>query len=103
MVDLFIQGGTWCMSLITLELIVLLVAVWLAPKWIKEIGKLALLTGFVFLAFGLYNAFGAVMVAGDVSNSLVYGAAQMALIPIIYGMLVYGLSLILRMFVKSRE
>ena len=45
MFDLFVQGGTIGMSLLTVELICMLFAAWKAPAWVKEIGLLALLTG----------------------------------------------------------
>ena len=44
MFDLFLQGGTWIMSILIVELICLLFAAWKAPAWVREIGLLVLVT-----------------------------------------------------------
>ena len=41
MYQLFFEGGSYQMSLLTAELICMLFAAWKAPAWVKEIGLLA--------------------------------------------------------------
>ena len=48
MFDLFLQGGTWIMSILTVELICLLFAAWKAPAWVREIGLLVLVTDLIW-------------------------------------------------------
>ncbi len=96
------EGGLWGMTLLTLELIGLLLAAWKAPAWVKEIGLLAMITGVVYTLLGLSQALGYVKMAGDVSASLLAGGLRVACIPIIYGLLVYALSLVIRMVQKPR-
>ena len=38
---MFVDGGVFSMSLLSLELIALLFAAWKAPAWVKELGVLA--------------------------------------------------------------
>lgn len=102
MFQLFLEGGLWGMTLLTLELVGLLLAAWKAPAWVKEIGLLALITGIVYTLFGLRQAMGVVQQAGDISTSLLAGGLRVACIPVIYGLLIYALSLVIRMAQKPR-
>lgn len=102
MFDLFCQGGPVGMSLLTVELICMLFAAWKAPAWVKEIGLLALVTGIFFPLLGVCNALTVLYKAGDVSPMLVVVGLRMALIPLMYGLAVYALSLILRIVQKPR-
>ncbi len=54
---LYLEGGSSWMNVITLCLIGMLFAAWKAPRWIKEIGLLAIFTGFLSLMVGLYSVF----------------------------------------------
>jgi len=90
------------MSILTIELIFLLVAAWKAPAWVKEIGLIALMTGIMSQLTGLYNAFDAIQIAGDISSSVLAGGLKVALVPIIYGGLIYILSLIIRITQKTK-
>ena len=102
MFQLFFEGGWLCMSLLTVELICLLFAAWKAPAWVREIGLLALVTGVVYTLLGFSQAMGVVREAGDIAPSLLAGGLRVACIPIIYGLLVYALSLVVRMLQKPR-
>lgn len=102
MFQLFVEGGLWGMTLLTLELIGLLLAAWKAPAWVKEIGLLALITGVVYMLLGLSQALGVVRMAGDIAPSLLAGGLRVACIPVIYGLLIYALSLVIRMLQKPR-
>lgn len=91
------------MSLITVLLVALLFAAWKAPRWVKEIGLAAPVVALLSLLFGLYNAFDALYQTGGViSPGVVFGGLKVSTIPIIYGLLVYLLSLIIRIVRKPR-
>ena len=102
MFQLFLEGGVWGMTLLTLELIGLLLAGWKAPAWVKEIGLLAMITGIVYTLLGYSQALGVVQQAGDISLSLLAGGLRVGCIPFIYGLLIYILSLVIRMLQKPR-
>ena len=91
------------MSVLTLLLIALFFAAWKAPRWVKEIGLAAPIVALLSLLFGLLNAFDALQQTnGAISPLVVYGGAKVATIPIIYGLLIYLLSLIIRIIRKPR-
>ena len=74
MFDLFLQGGTWIMSILTVELICLLFAAWKAPAWGREIGLLGWVTDLIWQLKGMFNAAEVVQQVGDVPLTLVAGA-----------------------------
>lgn len=102
MIELFLSGGAGWMSVLTVELIALLLAAWKAPGWVKEIGLLAMITGFLDVIFGFAQAAKAVVLAGEISTSLLWGGFRWAMIPIGYGLIIYGISLIIRIVRKPR-
>jgi hypothetical protein len=102
MINLFMEGGPGWMSILTLELIALLLAAWKAPAWVKEIGLTALCTGPLGFLFGFIPAADAIQMAGDVSLGLLMGGLKIALIPVIYGILIFIISLIIRIIQKPR-
>ena len=93
MFDLFLQGGTWIMSILTVELICLLFAAWKAPAWVREIG---------LLVKGMFNAAEVVQQVGDVPLTLVAGGLKVSFISLIYALLIYAASLVIRMLQKPR-
>ena len=86
MFDLFLQGGTWIMSILTVELICLLFAAWKAPAWVREIGLLVLVTDLIWQLKGMFNA----------------GGLKVSFISLIYALLIYAASLVIRMLQKPR-
>lgn len=102
MFQLFYEGGWLGMSILTVELIGLLFAAWKAPAWVKEIGLLALISGFIYTLFGFSQAMHAIQLAGDISPSLFAGGVRASSIPILYGLMIYVVSLLIRMFQKPR-
>lgn len=90
------------MTLLTLELIGLLLAAWKAPAWVREIGLLALISGAVYTLLGISQVLGFVREAGEVAFPVLAGGLRVACIPVIYGMLIYLLSLVIRMVQKPR-
>ena len=90
------------MSLLTLILIALLLAAWKAPGWVKEFGLIALAMSFVYPMANFIRAAGVVMKAGDISPLLVWGGIRTSLVPIVYGIIIYLVSLIIRIIQKPR-
>jgi biopolymer transport protein ExbB/TolQ len=90
------------MGLLTIVLVFLFIAVWKAPAWVREIGHIALILGFLSTLLGFAQAGDAISKAGDVSMDLIASGIKIALIPTIYGGLIYLVSLIMRIILKPR-
>lgn len=99
---LFIEGGAFGMTLLTVELILLILAAWKAPAWVKEIGLLALMTGSMWTLYGFYQITDFVQREGDLAMSIIAGGIEVALISIQYGGLIYMVSLVIRIIQKPR-
>ena len=99
---LFFEGGLPGMIAITLLLIALLFAAWKAPRWVKEIGLGALVVSAFWTLYGLYQMFSIIQVTGDVPFSVACGGFKVALIGFLYGLIVYFISLIIRVVQKPR-
>ena len=102
MIKLFFEGGFLWMSLLTLELIALLLAAWKAPAWVKEIGTIALMTGTVGTLIGFSQMSHAITQFGDISPVIIFGGVKVALITVIYGCFIFMASLIIRIVQKPR-
>lgn len=102
LVQYFIEGGAIGMGVITLLLAFMLFAAWKFPAWVKEIGISALVVSVLWTLIGLYQAFGALIRTPDVSPYLIFAGCRVAMIPTIYGLLIYLLSLIIRIIHKPR-
>ena len=90
--QLFVMGGLGGMIIITVLLIALLLAAWKAPRWVKEIGIGALVVSIFWTLLGLINMCDAILAAGF----------KVTMIPICYGLIVYFISLVLRVIQKPR-
>ena len=103
------------MATLTILLVAIFFAAWKAPRWVKEIGKFALIFCFLSFALGLMQMFQALQaVAMDrdpnsisgifdlISPGVLFGGLKVAMIPVIYGMIIYLVSLIVRIAVKPR-
>ena len=102
LVQLFVEGGSLFMTILTIEFILLILAAWKAPAWVKEIGTIALVTALLSTLLGLHQVFDAVQAAGDIPVSVLCGGLKVALIPVIYGMLIFLVSLVIRIVQKPR-
>ena len=102
LVQLFVEGGSLFMTILTIEFILLILAAWKAPAWVKEIGTIALVTGLLSTLLGLHQGFDAIQAAGGISISVFCGGLKVALIPMIYGMLIFLVSLVIRIVQKPR-
>lgn len=101
--QLFMQGGPVGMSILTALLIALLFAAWKAPAWVKEIGVAALAFSILMIALGGYNAAKALEICnGDISPALLWGGVKCCLVTLIYGLIIYLVSLVIRIVRKPR-
>ena len=98
----FVEGGAGGMIIITLFLIALLIAAWKAPRWVKEIGIGALVFAIFWNLIGIYQACGAIQMAGDVAPGVICGGLRAAMISLLYGLIVYFISLVIRVIQKPR-
>ena len=98
----FVEGGPAGMILITLLLIALLIAAWKAPRWVREIGIGALVVSVFWMAYGLYQIFDVLPIYGDYSGEILCGGFKVAVIPLLYGLIVYFISLVIRIIQKPR-
>ena len=103
MFQMFVDGGVLSMSLLSLELIALLFAAWKAPAWVKELGILALVTGVITQFIGIVMAFGPIIeTGGDVAPVVFFGGLRTMFITLSYALLIFALSLVIRMMQKPR-
>ena len=101
-VNFYVEGGLGGMIVITVLLIALLAAAWKAPNWVKEIGLAALVAGVFWTVCGLSQAAGVIQTVGDISPAVVWGGVKVMTIPLLYGLVIYFLSLIIRIILKPR-
>jgi len=90
------------MTILTIEFILLILAAWKAPAWVKEIGIIALVTGIVGTLLGFYQMFECISQMGMVSESVLFGGFKVAMIPLFYGIGIYLVSLVIRIVQKPR-
>jgi hypothetical protein len=103
MFQMFVDGGLLSMSLLSLEFIALLFAAWRAPAWVKELGILALVTGVATQLIGLVIAFGSIIeTGGDVAPIVFFGGLRSMFITLSYALLIFALSLVIRIMQKPR-
>lgn len=100
--DYFVNGGPILMSIITILLIAVLFAAWKAPAWVKELGILALASSFFMTVMSLYQFFNTIMLYGEASFRVYCSGLTIALLPLLYGLLVYIVSIIIRIVQKPR-
>lgn len=100
--ELFTKGGLFGMAVLTILLVLLLFAAWKAPAWVKEIGQAALIWGFFWEFAGIYQMLDVLQGLNDVPISVIYGGAKVALVPVMYGMLIYLASLVIILVQKPR-
>lgn len=100
---LFVEGGPISMSILTILLVCLLFAAWKAPAWVKEIGSAALVFSILAVAFSWYNAASAVEACnGNISPALLWIGLKCCIVTLCYGLIIYLLSLAIRIIRKPR-
>ena len=100
--QLFVEGGLVWMICISLFLIAIFIAAWKAPRWVKEIGIGAQVFAIFGTLSGLAQMFDAIQMFGDISPAVICGGLKVTLIPTFYGLIVYFVSLIIRVIQKPR-
>jgi hypothetical protein len=98
----FVEGGIWGMSLITVFLIALFLAAWKAPRWVREIGIGALVVSIFWTLMGLFQVLGTIELIGNISFPVICGGLRVTLISTFYGLIVYFISLIIRIIQTPR-
>lgn len=102
-VQYFIEGGAAGMGAITLLFVFMLFAAWKFPAWVKEIGLAALVVGILWTLAGVYQVFGILLRDGnEISPFISFGGFRVAMISTIYGLIVYLISLVIRVIQKPR-
>ena len=99
---LFVEGGPVGMIIITLLFIALYFAAWKAPAWVKEIGIAALVVGIFWTILGQLQIVDFLSGNDDVATNIIAGGIKVSLIPVLYGLIVYFVSLIIRVVQKPR-
>ena len=102
MFKFFIEGGPVFMAILTVILVAMFFAAWKAPRWVKEIGACALAFGIFSSMLGVIQMLDAVQQVGEISTAVLCGGFKVTLIPTIYGMIIYMISLIIRISEKPR-
>lgn len=114
MFTLFVDGGLLYMTVLTVLLVAIFLAAWKAPRWIKEIGLFALVFGLLRFVLFLRQLFSVLQEVADqqteeiqtvfdiISPGGLFGGLKVALIPAIYGIIIYLVSLVARLIHKPR-
>ena len=98
----FINGGAGYMSILTLFLIGIFIAAWKAPAWVRDLGFGALIASLAFVFITSYQIFGLVQQWSDMPFGVACGGIRCALIPLIYGLIIYLISILISTFQKPR-
>lgn len=101
---LFVEGSVGWMTLVTLVLVGVLIAIWKAPNWVKEIGLIGLALGILGSLAGCYQGCTDIIIAGGISPNILYPAV-VKVIPIttLYGVMVYLFSVVVNMLQTPRK
>ena len=101
---LFVEGSVGWMTLVTLALVGVLIAMWKAPNGVKEIGLIGLALGLFGSFAGSYQACTDIICAGDISPNVLYPAlVKVVPIPTLYGVMVYLVSVVVNMLQTPRK
>ena len=72
-------------------------------RWVKGIGLLALVLGLLWIPIGLIRTNNLMQVTADVSRSAIWHGVERSLIPFACGLIVYIISLIIRIAIKPSK
>lgn len=100
--EMFLSGNILCMSILTLLLASLFLTAWKAPAWLRNVGHVAFVSGLMFGLLGLYQIYDYLQQADNIANAVLYGGYKCAIIPVVYGIVIYVVSLILDICLKPR-
>lgn len=98
MIDLFFEGGLLFMSLLTVLFAAVVYAALQQRKALKLFGLLALSLGILGQLLGLFQMYdGIVSMGGEISQTMLAGGLRVSSITSIYGLLIYSISLVIRL------
>lgn len=100
--EFFIMGNVFFMSILTILLASVFLSAWKAPAWVWKIGVLALACGILFGFFGYYQICDFTQSNGDVSPVVISGGYKCMMIPVIYGFIIFIVSLLIHIFQTPR-
>ena len=110
----FAEGGIGFMSVLTVLLVAIFFAAWKAPRWVKEIGLFALLFGFLGHLLGVFQVLSVLRdIAAEKGSDaagfadlipwrVLFGGLKVTLNCFIYGVIIYLVSLVVRIVKKPR-
>lgn len=103
MLALFYNGGPLFMGILSLILFALIFSFFLFPTHLHLLGKLGLGLGVLGSLIGLYGAFKGIEKMGGVSQAMLAGGLKNTLLPTLYGLVIYLLSLGLQIGNKKKS
>lgn len=74
----------------------------IAPAWVKEIGIAALVVGVFWTILGYLQMADFIQGHGDIASNSIWGGVKVGCIPVLYGLIVYFVSLVIRVIQKPR-
>ena len=99
-----VQGGIVPMAVITIILIILIITIFKSHKWVKYTGIGALVMSLIMALATWARAASAVIECnGEIAPGIIWAGVRSAAIIIIYGLIVYLVSIIARGFIKTRK
>jgi len=96
--EFFVMGNTILMSILTIMLASVFLAAWKAPAWVWKIGVLALACGILAGIYGYYQMCDYMQAHGDVATTVLMGGYKCAMVPTVYGIIIFIISLIINIF-----
>lgn len=103
MLDYFYSGGPLFMGLLSILFLLLIYSAIKNQSLIKGFGQLALACGVLGFLLGLFDAFKAVEASGAVAQNIWAGGLKNALLPALYGLIIYTTALLIDMFKNKRS
>ena len=114
LIAFFMEGGIGFMSVLTILLIAIFFAAWKAPRWVKEIGIFALAFGFLGQLLGVFQVLSALRDfsaenAAEITTftdlipfHVLFAGLKVTMNCLIYGVIVFLVSVIVRVIQKPR-
>lgn len=98
----FLQGGLGGMCVITLILVAIFFAAWKAPAWVRNLGRLGFMDGFIWTMMGIFQMLDYLGQNPETGAGIIYGGLKVAMIPLLYSSFVYVVALIINTVQKPR-
>ena len=90
------------MSILTLLLVAVVITSFKKHELTKSLGLFAFIVGLLSAILGLYSAFNVIEQVGNVAPSILAGGIKVAFINLIYGLIIYMISIVLDVIGKWR-